>query len=59
MLRESQETIFINKYGQGLIKPFGGERAWHVTYVDGEILHVTKNGFLTSYEILFDGLSAV
>ena len=30
----------------------------HVTYVDGEILHVTKNGFLTSYEILFDGLSA-
>ena len=24
----------------------------HVRYVDGEILHVTKNRFLTSYEIL-------
>ena len=47
--------IRIVKFYQGLIEPPKAARG-HVTYIDSKILHVTK--FLTSYDILFDGLPA-
>ena len=50
-MRESQETIFIDKYS--MVKGLSSHSAVreHVTYTDSEILHVTKIRFSTSYEI--------